>query len=301
MAAYRARLDASARSVMGSSGVVQLGVTRDGGDVLLVGLSPDELSLFDRRDGSLSETELYAAARATGIPRRRAGELIAVLRRHGVLADRAGTTRPRHGGGLATPPGSHDRLVVVDGSGPLAVAVAAVLRASGVGKVRAGAWAAEAVEAELRLTGHGRPSLVVLVREGAVDPRGGEPWRRRAVAHLSVAEDGGRVVVGPWITGDPEQPCLRCLLLTRDDRDRQRSALSLAVTTHQCEEPLLAMGAGMAGMIASAGLQGRPLPAGVSVEVRPPWPNTVYRRWSRHTECPNHESATHTPAEPVAR
>lgn len=302
MAAYRPRLDGSARPIVRSSGMVQLGVTGDPGGMLLSGLSADELALLDRLDGSLSETELYAAARASGVPHRRVGELLSVLRRHGVLlADRAGTTRSSQEGRLMTVARSEDRLVVVDGTGPLALAVAAVLRASGVGQVRAGAWAADAVDAELRLTGSGGPDLVVLVAQGAVDPRAGEPWRRRTVAHLPVAEEWDRVVVGPWITGDPDQPCLRCLILTRDEREPQRPASSVAVATEAYEEPLVALGAGMAGMVASAGLQGRALPAGVSVEVRPPWPNTVHRRWSRHTECPNHEPAARTQDRPVAR
>jgi hypothetical protein len=292
MAAYRSRADSPSRPIVRSSGMVQLGATGGSEGILLAGLSADELALLDRLAGGLSETELYAAARATGVPHRRAGELLAVLRQHGVLlADRAETCRPGQKGRLTPASRSDDRVVVVDGTGPLAVAVASVLRASGVGQVRAGAWAADAVEAELRLTGSEGPDLVVLVAQGAVDPRAGEPWRRRAVAHLPVVQDRSRIVVGPWITGDPGQPCLRCLLLTRDDRDRQRPTLSLAVATDASDEPLVAMGAGMAAMVASAGLRGRTLPAGISVEVRPPWPNTVHRRWSRHTDCQNHEPA----------
>jgi len=289
MAAYRPRLDPSFRPIVRSSGIVQLGATAESGGILLSGLSAGELALLDRLDGSLSETELYAAARATGIPHRRAGELLAVLRHHGVLlADQAAGSRPGPQGRLAPAPRS-DRLVVVDGTGPLAVAVASVLRASGVGRIHAGAWAADAVEADLRLTGSGAPELVVLVAQGAVDPRAGEPWRRRAVAHLPVVADRARVLVGPWITGDPGQPCLRCLRLTLAEQDPHRPAVSIGGGTDECDEPLVAMGAGMAGMVASAGLQGGALPVGVSVEIRPPWPHTVHRRWGRHIGCPNHE------------
>jgi hypothetical protein len=289
MAAYRPWLAPSFGPIMRSSGMVELGVSGEQGGILLTGLSAEELALLDRLDGSVSDTELYAAARARGVPHRRAGELLAVLRRHGVLLTGRGTSRPGQEGRLTRAPRTRDRLVIVDGTGPLAAAVTSVLRASQVGEVRAGAWAADAADAELRLTGAGGPDLVVLVAQRAVDPRAGEPWRRRAVAHLPVAEDQARVMVGPWITGDPGQPCLRCLLLTRDDRDR-KPVLSVSAATDECHEPLVAMGAGMAGMVASAGLRGRVLPAGVSVEVRPPWPNTVHRRWSRHAECPNHEA-----------
>jgi len=175
MAAYRPRLDPSFRPIVRSSGIVQLGATAESGGILLSGLSAGELALLDRLDGSLSETELYAAARAAGIPHRRAGELLAVLRHHGMLlADQAAGSRPGPEGRLAPAPRS-DRLVVVDGTGPLAVAVASVLRASRVGRIHAGAWAADAVEADLRLTRSGAPELVVLVAQGAVDPRAG-PW-----------------------------------------------------------------------------------------------------------------------------
>jgi len=302
MAAHRLRLDPSFRPIVRSSGIVQLGATAESGGILLTGLSAGEIALLDRLDGSLSETELYAAARATGVPHRRAGELLAVLRHHGVLlADQVATSRPGQGGRIATAPRSVDRLVVVDGTGPLAMAVASVLRVSRIGRIHTGAWAADAVEADLRLTGSGGPDLVVLVAQGAVNPRAGEPWRRRAVAHLPVVADRARVLVGPWITGDPGQPCLRCLRLTLAEQDPDRPVMSLAVSADECDEPLVAMGAGMAGMVAWAGLQGRALPAGVSVEIRPPWPNTVHRRWGRHTGCPNHAPAAPAQAGRVAR
>jgi len=54
------------------------------------------------------------------------------------------------------------RFVVVDGAGPLASSVATLLRAAGVGLVRAGAWAADTADAELRLGGSAGPDLLVL-------------------------------------------------------------------------------------------------------------------------------------------
>ena len=125
MAAHRLRLDPSFRPIVRSSGIVQLGATAESGGILLTGLSAGEIALLDRLDGSLSETELYAAARATGVPHRRAGELLAVLRHHGVLlADQVATSRPGQGGRIATAPRSVDRLVVVGHEPTLSEAVA---------------------------------------------------------------------------------------------------------------------------------------------------------------------------------
>ncbi|MEP6650544.1 MAG: hypothetical protein ABJA74_11640 [Lapillicoccus sp.] len=103
--------------------------------------------------------------------------------------------------------------------------------------------------------------------------------------------DGARVVVGPWMTGDAARPCLRCLRLARSDRDGEWPAIE--ARSHGVTGPrdmsLVAMGAGMAVMVAQAGLTDGPLPAGVSVEVRLPWPRVDHRRWERHTDCPHHE------------
>ena len=173
-----------------------------------------------------------------------------------------------------------DRFVVVDGSGPLMVSVARLLRAEGVRSVQAGVWAADSTDAELRRSAPAAaPDLVVLARSGRVDPRVGEPWRRRGIAHLPVTTSSARVVVGPWLTGNPEQPCLGCLAL---GFDQPAGVVS---------EALVTTGAGMAAMVALAGLAGRALPAGVSVEVHAPWPRVDHRRWSRDLDCPLHEPA----------
>ena len=60
-----------------------------------------------------------------------------------------------------------------------------------------------------------------------------------------------------------------------------------------CDEPLLAMGAGMAAMLARTvvidGTVPVGVPVGVSVEARSPWPRVDHRRWDRHTDCPHHD------------
>ena len=181
MAAHRLRLDPSFRPIVRSSGIVQLGATAESGGILLTGLSAGEIALLDRLDGSLSETELYAAARATGVPHRRAGELLAVLRHHGVLlADQVATSRPGQGSRIATAPRSVDRLVVVDGTGPLAMAVASVLRVSRIGRIHTGAWAADA--------GRGRSAAD---RVGRTRPcRARRPGRREPAGRRALASPG---------------------------------------------------------------------------------------------------------------
>ena len=171
-----------------------------------------------------------------------------------------------------------DRIVVVDGPGSLVLAVARLLRAEGVRWVEAGAWAADTADAELRRTAGGAPDLVILVRTGVVDPRVGEPWRRRHIPHLPVTTWGHRIMVGPWLTGDPAQPCLACL------------AIGAAPDPGHPSEALVTTGAGMAAMVAVAGLAGSALPTGVSVEVHAPWPRVDHRRWRRDLDCPLHDS-----------
>jgi hypothetical protein len=182
------------------------------------------------------------------------------------------------------------RFVVVDGAGPLASAVAVLLRVSGVGRVQAGAWAADTADAELRLGGSGAPDLLVHVADRSVDPRAAEPWRGRGVPQLPVVSDAARVVVGPWVTGDPAHPCLGCLHLMRTGHDLLGSvAAPRKPTSPTIDEPLVTMAAGMAAMVVVAGLDGGAIPAGVSVEVGGPWPRVEHRRWDRHTDCPNHD------------
>ena len=292
------------RPILRSGGAVQLGVAAESGGILLRGLSPGEVALLHRLDGTLDEPGLYAAARACGVVPRRAAELLDLLRDQDLLRGRDRFLDDRPTATVLAPrtarsgDGSTDarRFVVVDGAGRLAASIAGLLRADGVERVQAGVWAADAVEAELRLNGSGAPDLVVLVAHGALDARTGEPWRRRVVPHLPVVADGTRVVVGPLVTGDPAHPCLYCLRLTRSELDMEWPAVEAQSrgATVWCDEPLLAMGAGMAAMLARAVVAGGEVPVGVpvgvSVEVRSPWPRVDHRRWDRHTDCPHHDN-----------
>ena len=308
--AARPRFTSPFRPILRSGGAVQLGVAAEAGGILLRGLSPGEVALLQRLDGSLDEPGVYAAARVCGVLPRRAAQLLDLLREQDLLRDldpRRGQHRPLDGRTAAPVPsprpvGTVDGtaggggFVVVDGPGPLAASVARLLRAEGVERVQAGVWAADAADAELRLTGSVAPDLVVLVAHGALDARAGEPWRRRSVPHLPLVADGTRVVVGPLVTGDPAQPCLYCLRLTRSELDAEWPAVEAQSRggAAWCDEPLLAMGAGMAAMLARTVVadSGMPagVPVGVSVEARSPWPRVDHRRWERHTNCPHHDA-----------
>jgi hypothetical protein len=290
--APRPRLASALRPLVPAGGVVQLGRGTGSEAVLLSGLTAAELAFLDRLDGRRTDMELYAAALDAGVTRRRTVELLALLRHHGVLpADRPPAAGRRDPGG---------RYVVVDGAGPLASSIAALLRASSSrvdgcvgGRVDGGRGAADAADADLRAGGVDLPDLVVLVSDGGVDPRAGEPWRRRSVPHLPVVADPDRVVVGPWISADPAGPCLECLRLTRllplvALATARRTATALPLPVPDADEALVTVGAGMAAMVARSGLHRGAVPAGVSVEVAAPWPRVDHRRWEVHPDCPHH-------------
>ncbi len=293
----RPRLKPDFRPLRRGRGAVQLGSSAAAGGIILAGLAPAEIALLDRLDGSLPEEDLYAAAASAGVDRSRAGQLLGLLRTHRVLL-----TDTEDGGDPGAP------RVVVDGAGPLPAAVAALLRAGGVDRVDAGPWAADVADAELRDARRWprpsppeaahvdedigpRPALLLLVGHSGLDPRAGDPWRRRGIPVLPVVVDGGRVVIGPVVGTDPAMPCLRCLQLSRIDRDAAwLDALARAAQAAQAAQaPRLGPGgsddaagsieppglradvasvaAGVAAMVAHAALSGDPVPAGVSVEV----------------------------------
>ena len=299
--APRPRLASALRPLAPAGGVVQLGRGTESEAVLLSGLTAAELAFLDRLDGRRTDMELYAAAVDAGVSRRRTVELLSLLRHHGVLpADRPPSAGRRGSGGVP--------YVVVDGAGALASSIAALLRASSSrvdggrvdgARVDGGLGAADAADADLRAGGADPPDLVVLVSEGDVDARAGEPWRRRAVPHLPVVADPDRVVVGPWISGDPAGPCLECLRLTRLVPEvalatARRTPAAVALPIPDADEALVTVGAGMAAMVARSGLHRGAVPAGVSVEVAAPWPRVDHRRWEVHPDCPHHRTSLRT-------
>lgn len=298
--ASRPRLNPYFRPLRRGRGAVQLGLSAESGGIILTGLTPSEVTLLERLDGSLSQAEVYAVAASAGLDRRRADELLTLLREHHVLVtevgDRVDLGRAAHGAAVeqvtdarfAARAAQH---VLVGGAGRLPTAIATLLRSTGVGRVDLGRWAADVADADVRL-GAAAPDLVVLVSLGAVDPRAGEPWRQRGVPHLPVVGDGGRVVIGPLVGHHPALPCLGCLQLTRGDRDAEWPAVMAQAAHHgsdvSTDAAVTAIASGVVGMIAHAALADEPMPAGVSVEVALPWPRLDHRRWERHPSCPDH-------------
>ena len=296
----RPRLKSHARPLRRGAGRVQLGEQHDVG-VVLDGVSDAEVELLERLDGSLDLPRLYAAAARAGVAGDRLGVLLRLLRDRSLLAEGAepgpgdadaisaayglvddGLTQLRRRGG---------QQVLVSGCGSLPAAVARLLRAGGVGQVRAGLLAAEAADFELRRRDREHPDLVVLVAAGVLRSQVGEPWRRRGVPHLPVVAHGHRLAVGPLVL--PGGACLGCLHLHRGDRDRAWPALLTQLAPDAVgppapvdpPAPLTALGAGLVAMVAHAHLDGAPVPAELSIEVGLPWPGVDYRRWTPHPRC----------------
>ncbi len=318
--ASRPRLKPYFRPLRRGPDSVQLGVSAEAGGVILSGITAGEVALLERLDGTCTEHQLkHTIAGHCGVDPARVEELLAVLRSHRLLAtdvlDRAdlgriGTTmrdglshdadvlalvQHRPHDAVARVADRRRRRVVVSGSGRLPWSIGSLLRSSGVGQVHLGRWAVEAADQEMRdRVTLAPPDLVVLVAEGAVDPRQGEPWRRRSVPQLPVVSDGGRIVVGPLVGHAPELPCLRCLEMTRADRDAAWPAVMAQLTTGArdveipSESTIVAVAAGVVAMMTHAFFGESRVPAGVSVEVALPWPRLDQRRWQRHPGCPMH-------------
>lgn len=329
--ASRPRLKPYFRPLRRGPDTVQLGVSHEAGGIVVSGLGPADLALLEQLDGTFSEHQVrYAVAARCGVAPERAAEILDLLREHRMLAvdsvDRVDLGRLRTSmrdgllqdaevlallGGTDDPMSGivarHHRSVVVSGTGRLPWSIAALLRSGGVGQVHLGQWALDAAEQELRdEVSQPPPDLVVLVAEGAVDPRQGEPWRRRSVPQLPVVSDGRRIVVGPLVGHLPGLPCLRCLEMSRADRDAAWPVVMAQLAPRMpgaseipSESTMVAIAAGVVGMVTHAFLAGTPTPAGVSVEVTLPWPRLDHRRWHRHPRCETHAPDPTEPPEIV--
>jgi len=301
--------------------------------VILEGLTEAEVGLIEGLDGGKDRHDLYAAACHAGISSERVTSLLEVLRARCLLlespTDRAALAHlgdpwrellgpdaaalaaayGLDGDGYSHLMARRRQHVVVSGCGGLPTAVAALLRAGGVGLVELGETAADSLDLDLRHDRHGElPDLVVLAAAGAVRSETGEPWRRRGIPHLPVVTQGHRVMIGPLVLparssarhpASPAGPCLRCLDLHRADRDAAWPVLLSQLApphrvgdTGPVEAPttLTALGAGLAAMVVHACLDGQPVPGDLSLEVAMPWPRVDSRRWTLHPRCPCNEA-----------
>jgi bacteriocin biosynthesis cyclodehydratase domain-containing protein len=221
---------------------VQLGVL-PGHAVEAAGLPPPLLALLLPLRGAWGLDELVARAVELGAEEAAARALLADLVAAGGLVDAAVERRAGQARARAT--------VLLDGSGPLLVDVAAGLASAGVGTLAVltecgeAAPAREAVLAEVRrlapsarvLAGRPRrrPDLAVLTDAVAPDAERHRELAGRGVPQLVVRLSDGVGLVGPLVLPG-RSACLRCLDLHRAARD-------------PCW-PLVA--AGLAGLVGSA-------------------------------------------------
>jgi ThiF family len=228
---------------------------------------------------------------------------------------------PGPGGGATARRARRTATVVVEGATRVGVPLAAVLAASGVGRIAvrdAGLTrAGEAVVGGLTAADEGRPrsmaaadavrradpladlrpvapdepvDLVVLARPWAASDPLVEALRREGVPHLVATVRGGTGVVGPLVVPGATG-CLRCGDLHRRDADPRWPRLAAQLTSG--EPP--ASGATVTCLLtavvgavqALAFLDGAAAPAALdaTLEMRPPALLPTRREWPPHPSC----------------
>lgn len=217
--------------------------------------------------------------------------------------------------------GRRSAVVVVEGAGRVGAPLAAVLAASGIGRVsvrdHALTTAADAVVGGLTADDEGRPrclavadavrraspltdlrplpagaaaDLVVLTRPWAASDPLTAGHHRAGTAHLVATVRGQTGVVGPLVVPGSTS-CLRCADLHRRDADPRWPALAAQLTA--AEPP--ASGATVTCLLTAvtAAVQalayldgsGAPLTLDGTIELRPPELVPRLRRWRPHPDC----------------
>jgi hypothetical protein len=311
----------------------------DSGDGILVlpGIDGTE-SLLRGLDGRRSQRAVLADAHRDGVDAASFTDLLDALRAAGLLvdldpadllaaeagpaaADRAAAEIQPVTGGR----GWHGRrtaTVVVDGATRVGVPLAAVLAASGVGRVTVQdtgtTTAADAVVGGLTASDEGRPrslaaadairraspltdlrplpaeapaDLVVLARPWAASDPLVAGLQRAGVPHL-VATVRGRIgVVGPLVVPGGTG-CLRCGDLRRRDADPRWPRLAAQLTAGESPSGGATVTCLLTAVIAAvqvlAFLDGAGAPAvlDATLELRPPGLLPQLRRWPPHPACP---------------
>jgi hypothetical protein len=326
------RLDTELLQVGGVAGGAGLRVSPAGADVA---------ALLRRLDGRRSQRAVRSDAVAGGLPAELVDDLLGALRGAGLLHDLAAADL------LATDPGPaaaaraeaelpaavpgtgaagrwrarRQSAVLVDGATRVGTPLAAVLAASGVGRVsvrdRGSTRAADAIVGGVAASDEGRPrslaaadavrraspltdlrplgpeevpDLVVLCRPwAAVDPLS-VAWQRAGTPHLvaTVREETG--VVGPLVVPGVTS-CLRCAEAWRRDDDpawpRLAAQLAAADPAPSGATITCLLTALTAAVQVLAHLDGDEEPATVdaTLELRPPTFLPRLRRWSAHPDC----------------
>ena len=326
------RLDADVLQVGGVDGATGLRISPADAGVAV---------LLRRLDGRRSQRAVRSDAVAGGVPADTVDDLLGGLRSAGLLHDlaaadllatdpgpaaaaRAGTELPaavpgRQAGGRWR--SRRQSAVVVEGANRVGTPLAAVLAASGVGRVhvrdRGSTQAGEAVVGGMTAADEGRPralaaadavrraspltdlrplapglapDLVVLCRPwAAVDPLSAA-WQRAGTPHLVATVRGETGVVGPLVLPG-RSSCLRCAEAWRRDADPAwpRLAAQLAADDAVPSGATIAclFTALTAAVQVLAYLDGADEPAtvGATVELRPPSYLPRLRRWAPHRDC----------------
>lgn len=250
------------------------GQTQIGADprraVVLDRLSTAEQRFLERLRHELTPADLVRSARATGVGTDRAEELVAALRRAGVLVD--GAPRRGHrsepgpeeaywerltGDGAAVMAARTAARVRVVGLDRLGMNLAMALATAGIGTLfvedpspvgesdlgvfqpwdlgrgRAGQAVAHlrTVRPGLRTSARDATcDVVVVVSTGVADPVRLRPLVRAGVTHLPVVVGEVDVVVGPFVEAG-RGPCARCLDLHRTTADPCWPAIATQLRT----------------------------------------------------------------------
>jgi bacteriocin biosynthesis cyclodehydratase domain-containing protein len=275
-------------------------------------------------DGSRDRAQVIRAAADHGIPTETADRVLTLLAAAGVLDDfPAGTLRllppslrARLAAELATASLAHRdgdggartlarRLaaqVCIHGGGRVGAGIASLLTTSGIGRVTHADPAREAAAEPPRAArpstkspgtprpGTPRPDLAVLVGRHPLELRGS--LMREQIPHLAAAADEAIGIVGPLVV-PRRTACLRCMDLTRADRDPAWPLILAQLVGRQpdplaCDAPLAAAVAAHAAAQALAFID-RPSESGAVANgtlelVLPSW-QWRRRTWPPHPDC----------------
>ena len=324
-----------------SADTVQVGGVDSGDGVLVHPGSAEVTTLLRGLDGRRPQRAVLADAVSAGFDSAAVAGLLEGLRATGLLVDlepadllasdagpaaaaRTATELPAVRG---TSPGEagwatrRRAAVVVEGATRVGVPLAAVLAASGVGRIdvrdRGLVLAGDAVVGGLTAEDEGRPralaaadavrraspladvrpladgvppDLVVLARPWSTADPLVAAWQRTGTAHLVAAVRGETGIVGPLVVPG-RTSCLGCADLHRRDADPSWPALAAQLTAGEIAPSgstvtsLLTAVTAAQQVLAYLDGSGAPAALGATVELRPPELVPARRRWPVHPEC----------------
>ncbi|MBA3338258.1 MAG: thiamine biosynthesis protein ThiF [Geodermatophilaceae bacterium] len=310
--------------------------------VLVSGLELPTATWLTNLDGSRSEAEILTDAGAAGLDLAAAVRIMSGLRRAGVLLTgpigaesliEAGPllpelvaltgAEPAPGQGSQTLADRAARHVVIDGANRIGVPLAAILAASGVGRLSfldaESVRRCDAAVGGLSPDDEGQPRTMAAQRAiRRVSPLAGtraelaaaapdlvilcQPWTVhdplhtdgpvQRSTHLAVAVREGTVVIGPLVVPG-QTSCLSCAERHRTDRDPRWPAVAaqlVATPNRAMHEPTSVLGTLAAALAAGQvldHLDGMKVPEIIdaTLELRPPDWQLHRRRWPPHVDC----------------